>query len=47
VPKEQDANFWYDFGNGCASQRASNLLEFLSAMRAFAQLAEELYSNAE
>jgi hypothetical protein len=34
--KEQDANFWYDFRNDCASQRASNLLEFLSALRAFA-----------
>jgi len=26
--KEQDANFRYDFRNDCASQRASNLLEF-------------------
>jgi len=26
--KEQGANFWYEFGNDCASQRASNLLEF-------------------
>jgi hypothetical protein len=34
--KEQDANFWYDFRNDRASQRASNLLEFLSALRAFA-----------
>jgi hypothetical protein len=34
--KEQDANFWYDVRNDCASQRASKLLEFLSAMRAFA-----------
>jgi len=45
--KEQGANFWYDFRNDCASQRALNLLEFLSAMRAFAQPAEELYSNAK
>jgi hypothetical protein len=42
---EQDATFWYDFGNDCASQKASNLVEFLSAMRAFAQPVEELYSK--
>ena len=44
--KSKTHPFWYDFRNDCASQSVSNLLEFLSAMRAFAQPVEELYSDS-
>jgi len=46
-PQEQDANSWYDSAMIVPAKERRICWSFSSQMRAFAQPAEELYSNAE